>query len=32
VVDIAELAEMALVKAPVNKKSARNYVKIGETA
>lgn len=32
VVDIAELAEMALVKKPVKKKSARNYVKIGETA
>ncbi len=32
VVDIAELVEMALVKTPVKKKSARNYVKVGETA
>jgi Fe-S oxidoreductase len=32
VVDIAELAEMALVKTPVKKKSARSYVKVGETA
>lgn len=32
VVDIAELAEMALVKTSVKKKSARSYVKVGETA